>query len=167
MPLVLGGPSGVGKSTLCDYLKQQGWLYLEADQYPLDGIDELNLRTEWNEFWDRGDAALLADALMRRKGTHVGVVLSLPSGAVPPAERLHQNAAFLTMRFLWGEPSLCRTAFIEREKHSGRNLPVRVWDTNNPAVFRMLSSSAYAPFLVNVFTLDGMRLDAAEIVVKF
>jgi len=82
LPIVLGGLSGSGKSSLGEYLERiRGWLHLEADQEGRDGIDELGLREVWNRFYERYDPIPLAQELERRRGIEgrVRVILTLPS----------------------------------------------------------------------------------------
>jgi adenylate kinase family enzyme len=59
--LFLGGPSGSGKSSFAArYLTSLGWIHLEIDQHPKDGITEHNLRTEWNRFYVGHERSCLA-----------------------------------------------------------------------------------------------------------
>ena len=169
IPLVIGGPSGVGKSSFCEFLRKEGWLYLEADQYEheKDGIDELGLRAAWNQFWNCHDARALADELMRRQNDSqsAGVVLSLPSCAVPSVQHLQAAKGLLLIHFLYGDPRFCLAAFAGRERATGRNLPALQlhWDGNNKTVFMTLSTSPYHSHLINVFHEDGQRCSWKEV----
>jgi hypothetical protein len=158
-PLVIGGPSGVGKSCFSSFLEQQGWLYLEADQVPKDGINELGLRIPWDQFWNFRDAELLAKELKSRQAAKrcKATVLSLPSCAVPTPDHLTAAETTLRIRFLYGDPRLCLKAFLDRERATGRNLPATHWDDHNKDVFRILSTSVYHSYLVDVFHADGTR----------
>jgi hypothetical protein len=159
IPVVIGGPSGVGKEWFCKFLEKKGWLYLEADQYPKDGIEELGLRALWNQFWYHCDAHSLATELKTRqdKNQYVGVVLSLPGHAIPSTKHLQAAKGYLLIRFLYGDPGFCLAAFLDRERTTGRNLPASHWDRHNEGVFSVLSTSPYHPYLINVFHSDGQR----------
>jgi hypothetical protein len=162
-PRILTGPSGAGKSFLGKFLESEGWLYLEADQHPKDGIDELGLRSEWDAFFGRRDPRALSDELIRRAEKHTGVILTLPSGAIPCPDLISASEAELNIRFLWGDPRNCLRAFLDREKKSGRNLPASHWDSNNGEVFKRLSQSAYHPYLVDVFDSQGVQIPCREL----
>jgi hypothetical protein len=162
-PRIISGPSGVGKSSLGKFLASTGWLHLEADQHPKDGIDELSLRSEWDAFWCRRDPRALSDELTRRGKDHAGVILTLPSGAIPRPELISASAARLTIRFLWGDPRNCLREFLDREKESGSNLPASHWDENNREVFKQLSQSVYHPHLIDVFDSQGARILGGEL----
>lgn len=163
-PLLLGGPSGAGKSTLCRHLQANGWCYLEADwEPPTDGIDALDLRREWDAFWKDHDATELAASLTVRGAKCAGVVLSLPSRAVPSLANITRNLSLLDIRFLWGDPRWCFHAFVRRESTTGRNLPASHWDANNTEVFSSLYQSGYHRYLVDAFSADGTHLPVEEI----
>ena len=91
-PLILGGPSGVGKSRIGADLAGQGWLYLEADEYSDGGIDRFGLRESWILFWSHQRPFRLVAELQERSRNHVGVVLTLPSCAVPSPELIVSSA---------------------------------------------------------------------------
>ncbi len=158
-PLIITGPSGVGKSSFCKYLESKGWLHLEVDQHPKDGVDELNLRIEWDAFFNRGNPDLLVKELGRRlrESKSAGVVMSLPSGAIPSPSPLSASRDKLLIRVLYGDPRYCLESFVERERRTGRGLPPSHWDGNNSDVFKTLSTSPYHHLLVDVFEADGSR----------
>ncbi len=160
-PLLLGGPSGVGKSTFCAALQHKGWVYLEADQSPLDGIDEIGIRDEWDHFWNHGSAERLHAVLVRiaMDAGKTNIVLSLPSGAVPSSTRILSSLDLLSIRFLWGNPQYCLRDFLARELLIGRNYNELHWRNNNSHAISLLSEPFYAPYLVEVFDADGARLE--------
>ena len=76
------GPSGAGKSCFGERLKAtERWTHLEVDLYPLDGIDQLDLRGEWNEFYTRGSCRPFIDAVQERAKAEdsAGCALTVPS----------------------------------------------------------------------------------------
>lgn len=163
IPLIIGGPSGAGKSEFGKHLQACGWLHLEADQFPKDGINELGLRNEWNAFWNDSKPQNLADALKSRAKGRKGVVLSLPSVAIPSIELIAQCEQGLKIRFLWGDPRYCLSSYLDRERKSGRGLTPSLWDANNRRVYEQLSSSGYHRYLVDAFDTNGARLSNAEV----
>ena len=166
IPFILGGPSGVGKSHFCAFLKNEGWLYLEGDGFSGPGIDGLNLRKPWDEFWNCYNPRPLAQELTTRrdKDGRSGVVLSLPSNAIPTPKHIESAKSILNVRFLYGHPSFCLRDFLERERTAGRNLSsVDHWDAHNRNVFATLSTSLYHNLLIEVFMSDGSRIPWNEV----
>ncbi|MEO6847880.1 MAG: hypothetical protein ABI254_11515 [Chthoniobacterales bacterium] len=159
MPLVLGGPSGVGKSYFCKYLQENGWLHLEADQEEGNGIDKLGLRGKWDQFFEERKPEALAAELMRRQaeGKYSSVVLSLPSPATPDSFLIEKSIQQLKIRFLWGREEFCILDFLMREKRTGRNLDAAHWHNNNDSVMQKLSKPSYIAYLLNVYNADGQR----------
>lgn len=156
-PIILSGPSGVGKTKFCEYLQEKGWLYLEADVPPRDGIDELDLRRAWNSFWEDRSPHLLAEELRNRRLESCGVILSLPSQAIADISLIEQSEPMLKVRFLWGDPRWCLRDFLERERRTGRNLGIDHWKENNSKIYLKLRDLRYERYLVNVFEDDGTR----------
>lgn len=148
----------MGKSSFCKYLAELGWLYLEADQKNVDGIDALGLRAEWNEFYGDHKYLTLAQKLQALGAEHKGVVLSLPSAAIPKVPLIRASNEFLGVRFLWGDPRWCLRDFLARERATGRNLPASHWDAHNKGVYSTLCTSEYQPLLIDVFDSSGRRL---------
>ena len=168
LPLILGGPSGTGKSSFGKFLELKGWLYIEVDQFPRDGIANARLRSEWDAFWNQCNANPLARELNKRKedGGAKGVLLSLPGTAVPSLDHLRAADGVALIRFLYGHPRYCLKAFLDRERAREKPLDEAHWDANNPGVYCALSRSAYHPYLIQVFREDGQRIpweDVAKI----
>ena len=168
VPFIIGGPSGVGKSCFCRFLQEKGWLYLEADHDKKDGIDELGIRAPWDAFLNDRHNQPLAEELSNRMalGGNSGVVLALPSRAVPTPGHLSQPEGVLRIRFLYGDPRFCRASFLAREKETGRGLDENHWDTNNCKAFEILSTSPYHPYLVDVFDAEGSRLPWNDVLMR-
>jgi hypothetical protein len=143
-------------------------LYLEADQYPKDGINELGLRFSWDLFWNNHDPHNLAGELVDRRttGQNGGVVLSLPSLAIAGERHLAAAKNILTIRFLWGDPKFCLNSFLEREQRDGRHFDAVHWHKNNDGAFDILSKSLYAPYRRVVFASDGKRIRWEDVLQK-
>jgi hypothetical protein len=133
-------------------------LHIEIDRFPDDGIDLEGLRAEWNSFWDNSDARPLAAALNLRAAKRPGVVLSLPSGVVPTTQHSStaQLAGFRTL-VLYGTGAECLSAFIERERVSGRGLGVDHWIRNNAHAYACFSTPDFAPHRLSVFDHGQFR----------
>lgn len=167
-PVILSGPSGVGKTTLCKYLQKKGWLYLEADLLPpKDGIDELSLRSEWDSFWINKTPQILSARLRELAADHVGVILSLSSRAIAEIPLIAASEPMMKIRFLWGDRDRCRCSFLARELQNGGNLGVKHWNENNELSCRTLSLPQYEPYLVNAFAVDGSRIPLSQLEQSF
>src|SRR5437867_11626212 len=91
--LFLGGPSGSGKSSFAsEYLTSLGWIHLEIDQHPKDGITEHKLRAEWGSFYANHNPTSLHKELLRRAGRSPGIVLSFPGNLIFSPEHIHAVA---------------------------------------------------------------------------
>ena len=126
--LFLLGPSGVGKSTLGQWVAEDlDFLWIEIDRWPDgDGIDLADLRAEWHALWNASHADNIATTLRARalaKGTR-GVVLTFPSLVVFSAQQLAVlEQAGIRVLVLYGTEKDCLAALLKREQESGRNLP--------------------------------------------
>src|SRR6185436_16255674 len=81
--IMILGPSGVGKSTVGQWLGVDlGLLHLEADLDPKEGngIDVANIRPEWNRFYFSREAGPIVETLRSRSSQagRRGTVLTLP-----------------------------------------------------------------------------------------
>jgi hypothetical protein len=101
---------------------------------------------------DRSDSGSLLSGIFRKAGGgNSGVVLALPSCAVPTPSHLSQHERVLRIRFLYGEPWFCLASVLAREKETGRGFDENHWNGNDCKVFEILSTSLYHPYLVDVF----------------
>ncbi len=160
LPIVLGGPSGSGKSWLGRFLGDNGSLHLEADIRDADGIDSLGLRNAWDAFYLRYDPVPLSQAMEdRRLATQRSrVVLGLPSTPLSPAH-LQKAAGMLLIRFLAGSALACLQSFLKREA-GGRATEVQLqafWELHNKAIMAALKSPEYTAFRLEAFQADGQR----------
>ena len=166
LPVILGGPSGVGKYEFCRFLEGKGWVYLEADETEKrhkSGIDQLGLKSSWDAFWTQANPEPLARELSSRKQQSSNIVLSLPSKAIPSPKHIEQSKGILSIRFLYGDPRFCLDGFLEREKKLKRGFDESFWAGNNGQVFCSLATSPYRPFLIDVFASDGSRLNLEDL----
>lgn len=162
--LFLGGPSGSGKSSFAsEYLTSLGWIHLEIDQHPKDGITENKLRAEWHDFYATHNPTSLHAELLRRADRSPGIVLSFPGNLVFSPDHIRAAGNHFCIAYLYGHPVHCLRSFLQREEQSGRRLPASHWDDNNRNVFGSLSCSIQHSFLINAFNPDGSRRDPAAI----
>jgi hypothetical protein len=160
--LFILGPSGAGKSTLAAWAAADlGFLHLEIDvSLEEDGIDREGLRTEWLAFWRDGNAAPLTDALLARArmGGSSGIILSFPSVVVPSSRHVAAaTRAGISMLVLYGPKECCFSAFLERERASGRGLGLDHWVLNNEQQYADFGAPEFAPFRASAFEGDRFR----------
>ena len=154
------GPSGVGKSELSNALAQSlDYEFYEIDQHPADGIDENDLRREWNEFWLYGRPEALVDVLRRRAQAagKEGIVLGFPSMLILKGAHLGALNGKIRVVYLTGTEEECRDAFLAREQNSGRALDVAHWEQNNKAVYEFLKTEEASQHCVAAFDGSGVR----------
>lgn len=162
--LFLGGPSGSGKSHFAsEYLTSRGWVHLEIDQFPNDGISEHGLRTLWDAFLLRFDPIPLREELLVRAAGAEGIVLTFPSTLVFLPQHFRTAEGSFEIAYLFGLEAYCLTSFLKRESERGGELGVAHWRANNAKVFSELKCPENRPLLVNVFHEDGTRRDPKEI----
>jgi len=156
------GISATGKSHFAKELKNEmGWMHLEIDCYPKDGIDVHNLRDEWNAFFQQGDAVPLAKTLEARcaKAKATGIVLSFPSNLITFISKGHIDACSKSIKFVFlaGNPKHCLSSFLAREKQTGRGFGENHWHQNNDALYPKLNKEWLQPFVIDVFDAKGNR----------
>jgi hypothetical protein len=156
------GISGAGKSHFCEWLQAaKGWLHLEIDLHPKDGIDEHGLRGEWNAFFNQREPKGLID-ILRARGTQVGstgVVLSFPGNVISyiTADHIKSCAKQVTFAFLSGDPKFCLRSFLQREQGTVRRLGQPHWEGNNKPLFQKLKEPAVRGYVVDAFNANGSR----------
>jgi hypothetical protein len=158
LPILLGGPSGSGKSSLGQFLQGQRWLHLEADLSGKDGIDVLDLRIPWDSFWLKSDTAQLAQELeARRVRTQcVRTIITVPS-LVPTEEQLRKSNGVILVRFLSGPDWACMRSFLEREaKNVTNRSPYEAhWRQHNGRLVAALGTSNFARYKIEAISNDG------------
>lgn len=162
------GPSGSGKSSFGKWLAaERNWLHLEVDRYPEgDGIDLLNLRAEWNEFYEHGNPKGLGEAVQRRLGANSKArgVLTFPGNLVLSPDRvIAASQKGIRTICLYGSAAHCITAFLNREQETGRNLDLGHWIAHNRISYMQMSEPVYAPYRIHVFTHTGVRRQYGEV----
>ena len=152
------GPSGAGKSTLGRWLVDDaGYFHLELDVWARDGIELAGLGTEWDCFWNSGDATPLCQALRKlmQDANRSAMVVTFSSEVCISRTHLHalcDNA--ITPLILFGTKQECLEAFFERETSTGRNLDSRHWHRHN-ASFDQFASEDLKEF--RLLTFDNFR----------
>jgi hypothetical protein len=164
----VAGVSGAGKSHFSAYAAGNlGFFHYEIDQTPHDGITHFGLRSQWDAFFKESDADPLIEELARRACMSgcPGAILSFPSNLLAHLSPSH-IAAMATVRLivLTGEPELCKQAFLQHERITGRNYPGTVWETNNRPLYSVLRQPWMSPYLVSAFGPDGSRRTVQELV---
>jgi len=167
--LFLLGPSGTGKSTIARWVAEDlHFLHLEIDRYPDgDGIDLENLREEWNAFCD-GQLHPIASELRRRvhSARCSGAVVSFPSRLVLSlGQLLAAQSIGIRSVILYGTAAECISAFIRREKESGRGLTASHWRRNNESEYLQFSRPEFAPFRLTAF-VSGEHLSRSDLIAK-
>jgi len=156
------GVSGAGKSHFSEYAAGHlGFFHYEIDQTPHDGITHFGLRSQWDKFLDEFDAAPLVKELTKRSCMSgcPGAILSFPANLVGSltADHIHALEGKARLVVLTGEPDLCKRAFLQRERETGRNYSASVWEANNRPLYDAMAQEWLAPYLVQVFDEAGER----------
>jgi shikimate kinase len=164
--LFLLGPSGVGKSSFGKYLEQsQGWMHLEIDEYPNDGIDIHGLRKEWNLFYNHCNIKSLANNLHKRfiATDSANCVLTFPGNLILSHQHIKACESVIHICYLYGSLAHCINTFLQRERESGRNLDFNHWICNNRESYLEISKPFFESFRIHVFTHDGCHRSYDEI----
>jgi len=65
--------------------------------------------------------------------------------------------------YLYGSAAQCITAFLNRERQTGRNLDLDHWIKNNHNPYMQVSGPAFAPYRIHVFTHSCARRPHIEV----
>jgi hypothetical protein len=163
------GVSGAGKSHFSEYAAGRlGFFHYEIDQTPHDGISHFGLRSQWDKFFDEFDAASLIRELTKRSCMSgcPGAILSFPAKLLADLTKDHVDALSGKARLvvLTGDADLCKRAFLQRERETGRNYSAQVWEGNNRPLYDVMAQDWLAPYLVEVFDESGERKTLQELV---
>jgi hypothetical protein len=163
------GVSGAGKSHFSEYAAGHlGFFHYEIDQTPHDGITHFGLRTQWDTFFEKSKAEPLVKELTKRGCVSgcPGAILSFPANllATLSPEHLAALEGKVKMVVLTGDAELCKRAFLERERVTGRNYSAAVWEAHNRPLYSMMEQAWLAPYLVTVFDEDGRRKTVQELI---
>jgi len=163
------GVSGAGKSHFSEFAAGHlGFFHYEIDQTPHDGITHLGLRSQWDAFLDEFKSRPLIDELTSRacRSGCPGAILSFPSNVLAELTKDHVDALAGEARLivLTGEPELCKEAFLQRERATGRNYSASVWEAQNRPLYTVMEQKWLSPFLLPVFHTSGERKTVKELV---
>jgi hypothetical protein len=95
-----------------------------------------------------------------------GAILSFPANLVGSLTSDHIDALVGKARLvvLTGDPELCKRAFLQRERETGRNYSASVWEANNRPLYDVMAQDWLSPYLVHVFDAQGERKTVQELV---
>jgi len=163
------GVSGAGKSHFSEYAAGHlGFFHYEIDQTPHDGITHFGLRSQWDTFFDAMDAGPLIDELTRRscRSGCPGAILSFPANLLEQLTPDHLRAldGKAKLIVLTGDAELCKRAFLQRERETGRNYSAAVWEAHNRALYDFMEQPWVEPYLLTVFDENGGRKTVSELV---
>jgi hypothetical protein len=154
MLLVVGGLSGAGKSELGRHLERyHAFRWVELDCYPKDMVDELAIRSEWDDF--------LAGNPWRLIERFAGdVVFTVPSRLIIDASK-YLSSDEVRIRYLTGSKEAC---FSRADARSPALVDRRYWDENNNKLLAYLAGAACPlDWKVQVFDRDGNARSLDEI----
>ncbi len=161
------GPSGTGKSSFGKWLAaERDWLHLEADRFREDGIDLLNLRAEWDEFYYRGNPAGLDNAVQIRLEANSKTfgVLTLPGRVILSVDQmLAATKAGMRTIYLYGSAAHCISAFVNRERRTPRGLHLIYWLDQSRCSYMRMSEPDFDPYRIHVFTHIGTHRPHADV----
>jgi hypothetical protein len=165
------GLSGAEKSSFGEWLAtKRNWLHLETDVFnedpDADGINLHNLRSEWDDFFERRNAKPLRETLQKRlqAESRSDAVLTFPSNWVPSRE--HIDAALqegIRTIFLYGSKADCLRSFLLRQKKGDTKLKTQHWRRNNSDQHALMGQSQYDAHRVQVFGPTGNRRSHVEV----
>jgi hypothetical protein len=155
--LILGGASGVGKSTFgTRFLRSEGWEHLELDEYSGGRVDS-RLKPGWEGFLCRYNPVMLKDELSRRYGDSANVVLTTTGLTLFDPDHIAAANGHFHIAYLWGVPEACLSSFLDRDRRRNPRLTGLHWLLNNHRVYFWLDLPFNAPLRVNAFTENGER----------
>lgn len=164
---LITGPSGAGKTQVCRWMAEDGFLHLDGDLRVGNGINESKIRSEWNQFWERGDPGRLAETMRKRavEAGASGTLLSLPSTAVFNLERVTVTRSIgLQTILLFGCPENCIRAFLARERTMAEPMDEAHWHRNNDHACEAYRDAGFDAVRLEAFRHDGSRWSRAEMV---
>jgi hypothetical protein len=163
--LLLVGPSGSGKTTLGDWIAADlGFVHLDVDQYPAQGLDVEQLRVHWDRLWKSREPDDFAGAVRARaaRAGRRGTVVSFPCDVMMHMLHIRDaEASGMSTVVLYGSGAECAGAWSERERRAGRRADQPFWAANNMHPYMLYSYEDYAPYRVSTFEGSGRRSRAA------
>jgi shikimate kinase len=169
--LFLLGPSGCGKTCLGEYLAHEhNWLHLQVDCLEADGIDKLDLRREWNQYFFDLEPKPLINELLNRvaEARKKHVVLSFAGNLIAhmTPERVGALSKQVVPIILTGESLHCKTAFLRRESQRPEPLDEQHWHRNNDGLFEYIQLPHLAQYTVRVFHPDGSFRSSLDLYIE-
>jgi hypothetical protein len=95
-----------------------------------------------------------------------GAILSFPSNLLSALTLEHVAALGDKVKLivLTGDPEICKSQFLKRERETGRNYSAHVWEANNRGLYAVMTQEWLSSYLVTVFTEDGHWRPVQELV---
>jgi|WetSurMetagenome_2_1015567.scaffolds.fasta_scaffold266787_1 hypothetical protein len=166
--LFILGPSGVGKTTFCEYLSNQhNWIHLNHDDNDpqLPNKNQLEIEKELNLFVSNFNVwplyCKIRNKFMWR--TRPGIVLSFPSNFLISANHIRAAKGYFKILYLYGNQQNCLNAFNERERLNGRNFSEYHWHYYNRKTYEALDCPSLRPWIIEAFHQNGTRKSMAKI----
>lgn len=101
---------------------------------------------------------------MRLVKPNVDAVLTFPSPVVLTPDRIRvANQAGIRTIYFYGSEADCVTAFLNRERQTGRDLKIDHWVGFNRNTDIEIRKPEYAPYRIRVFKDSGERKPHAEV----
>ena len=136
---MLLGPSGVGKTTVCQYAEEHlDWLWIELDR----SSGPRDRRHDHLPHPKESATGFFTKLRIRiNESDHRGALISCPSTTIIGEPVAAQLAAIgVHVIYLCGSTDLCIERFLQREAATGRNLTLAYWNENNADMLRFQES---------------------------
>lgn len=165
--LILGGPSGVGKSFFASHvLKPRGWKHVDLDSYSGGGVDE-RLKPGWEAFFNFHKPDRLHEVLCCQYHASEKIVISPTGGTLFDPEHLSAAKGRFLIAYLWGSLEACLRICLVRERRVPRGVNGLFWLGNNQHIYFWLDFPFNAPLRVNAFTENGERRPDDDVLADF
>src|SRR5262249_19796154 len=119
-------------------------------------------------FFDEFDAGPLIKELTKRSCVSgcPGAILSFPANLIASltADHIKELSGKARLVVLTGNAELCKRAFLQRERETGRNYSASVWEANNRPLYDVMAQGWLSPYLVEVFDESGERKTVQNLV---